>query len=249
MLAGLSHPHVVEYYGLHFSKRRSEYNLIVEYVGGGNLADRIKLHPTGMPKVCSMSAVICIIVVSIVVVVVIAVVVVVVVAVAVQHDIIRLTRQLLDGVEYLHSKRIIHRDIKPGNLLLTLDGQLKIADFDTATHVVALSLDERSCVGTPWYTAPEIIMVEAYSVAVDVWSVGCCVLEMLTGQRPFHSANAVQALFKMVEEPHPPLPPPDSPTAVDVLARDFLMQCWRRPHDVRPSASVLLAHPWLSTVV
>jgi serine/threonine protein kinase len=181
MLASLSHPNIVKYYGLHYSRQRREYNMIMEFVGGGSLADHIKLHPHGLPM----------------------------------ERVQKLTRQLLEGVSYLHSNRIIHRDIKPANLLLTEDGDLKITDFDTATQVVSLKSKKNTCVGTPWYTAPEVIMVEPYSLSADVWSIGCCVLELATGKRPYHTSNSVQALFRMVEEPHPRLPTLGSSHAID----------------------------------
>lgn len=128
----------------------------------------------------------------------------------------QLTSQLLSGVAYLHANRIIHRDIKPANLLLTAAGDLKITDFDTATQVVTLQAKKNTCVGTPWYTAPEVIMVEPYTISADVWSIGCCVLELATGKRPYDKLNSVQALFRMVEDQHPPLPmKPDSVYDVD----------------------------------
>ena len=87
------------------------------------------------------------------------------------------------------------QDIKPGNLLLTAPGVLAIADFDVATQVVRLRTQHRSCVGTPWYTAPEVIMVEPYSTAADVWSIGCCALHLGTGRRPYSECNHVQAAY------------------------------------------------------
>ena len=208
MLARLSHPNVVQYRGLHFSRRRAEYNLMLEFVPGGSLADLLRKHPHGLgePRAAALTA------------------------------------QLLHGIAYLHARRIIHRDIKPQNLLLSDTGDLKITDFDTATHVVGVQNNKRTCVGTPWYTAPEVIMVDPYSLSADVWSVGCCVLEMVTGKRPFASSNGVQALFHMVKEPHPPLP--DAGLSHDV--RDFLLQCWVRDAGSRPTAAALLSHPFMA---
>ena len=95
-------------------------------------------------------------------------------------------------------------------------------------QVVTLQSKQNTCVGTPWYTAPEVIMVEPYTLSADVWSLGCCVLEMATGRRPFHACNSVQALFRMVEDPHPPLPTlPDGTldaAVIPVDMHDFLMQ-------------------------
>lgn len=208
LLSRLSHPHVIRYRGLHYSRRRKCHHMMMEYAEGGTLATLMKKYPTGLPEA------------------------------RVAH----LVSQLLTGIAYLHRQRIIHRDLKPANLLLTGDGQLKIADFDVATQVVGLRANERSCVGTPWYTAPEVIEVAPYSFGADIWSVGCVVLELATGSRPWSDCNGVQALFKMVEEPHPPLPV--SPRLSAELA-EFLLKCFHRNADTRATAADLLAHRFL----
>lgn len=154
-----------------------------------------------------------------------------------------LMSQLLSGVAYLHSQKIIHRDIKPANLLLTEPSKLAIADFDVATQVVRLRTQHRSCVGTPWYTAPEVIMVEPYSTAADVWSIGCCALHLGTGCRPYSECNHVQAAYKMVNEPNPGFP---SSHTLSPEAMDFMQQCWRRDPRLRPSAAELQHHPLLA---
>jgi serine/threonine protein kinase len=108
----------------------------------------------------------------------------------VQALLVKYSRELLDGIAYLHSQRVLHRDVKPSNILISSEGSVKIIDFDTATYVMAKAPSSR--VGTPWYTAPDVIEGEGYSFPVDVWSVGCCILEMSTGSRPYPTANAVQ---------------------------------------------------------
>ena len=90
---------------------------------------------------------------------------------------------------------VVAQDIKPANLLLTAPTHLAIADFDVATQVVRLRSQHLSCVGTPWYTAPEVIMVEPYSTAADIWSIGCCAVHLATGKRPYSECNHVQAAY------------------------------------------------------
>ena len=83
---------------------------------------------------------------------------------------------------------------------------MKIADFDISTQVCGLNTKQRSCVGTPWYTAPEVILVEPYSYSADIWSLGCTVYQLATGVCPYAKYGAVQAMFQMVNNGCPEYP-------------------------------------------
>eukprot|EP01103_Thecamoeba_quadrilineata_P017998 TRINITY_DN662_c0_g2_i1.p1 TRINITY_DN662_c0_g2~~TRINITY_DN662_c0_g2_i1.p1 ORF type:complete len:935 (-),score=258.75 TRINITY_DN662_c0_g2_i1:185-2989(-) len=149
-----------------------------------------------------------------------------------------ITFQVLQGVAFLHRNHIIHRDIKPDNMLLTSDGTVKLIDFGVSTKV--LKTMRKTSVGTPWYTAPEVINAESYSYLADIWSVGCSVIEMLSGKPPYGEFNAVTALFKMAES-SPPLPSCASP-----ICSAFLSRCLIRQQCERPNAEILLRDEWLS---
>lgn len=148
--------------------------------------------------------------------------------------------QTLQGLAFLHAKNIMHRDIKPDNLLLDHDGTVKLADFGIAAQLENDAEKRTSSVGTPWYTAPEVINGEEYSYTCDVWSLGCTLFELLTARPPYADANPMIAVYKMTENLHPPLPPNCSS-----LAQQFLLCTWVRG-DARPSARDLLFHPWLA---
>uniref|UniRef100_A0A7S4PJM4 Protein kinase domain-containing protein n=1 Tax=Paramoeba aestuarina TaxID=180227 RepID=A0A7S4PJM4_9EUKA len=148
--------------------------------------------------------------------------------------------QTLEGLAFIHSHRILHRDIKPDNLLVDLDGSVKLVDFGIAAQVQAHDQYRNSSVGTPWYTAPEVINGEDYSYACDIWSLGCTVIEMITGKPPFYHLNAVQTLQTMVEE-LPPLPATLSPELTD-----FLSSIFTRDWNHRPTAEDLIAHPFIT---
>lgn len=122
-----------------------------------------------------------------------------------------------------------------------MDGQIKMIDFGTATQIqLDEKLKRRSAVGTPWYCAPEVVNCEEYSSAVDVWSVGCSLLELLTGKPPYDDLNDIQCLFKMAEGVTPPLP-----TNVSESCLAFLRDCLAVDHTLRPTTDDLLNHPWL----
>ena len=146
--------------------------------------------------------------------------------------------QVLHGLLYLHEQGVIHRDIKGANILTTKEGLVKLADFGVATRTT--TLHEGSVVGTPYWMAPEVIELSGATTASDIWSLGCTVIELLDGKPPYHKLQPMHALFRIVNDDHPPLPEGASP-----VVRDFLMQCFQKDHNLRVSARKLLKHPWI----
>lgn len=146
--------------------------------------------------------------------------------------------QALDGLLYLHDQGTIHRDIKGANILTTKEGTVKLADFGVATK--SQQSREVSVVGTPYWMAPEIIEMNGASTASDIWSLGATVIELLEGKPPFSKFPPMSALFRIVNEDHPPLPGGASPAV-----RDFLLQCFQKDPNLRVSAKKLLKHPWI----
>ncbi|EGG23866.1 putative protein serine/threonine kinase [Cavenderia fasciculata] len=154
--------------------------------------------------------------------------------------------QVLGGLEYLHRQGVIHRDIKAANLLISTDGSIKLADFGVATKVSDLSADnpDDSFAGTPYWMAPEVIQMQGVSTACDVWSLGCTIIELLTGTPPYFGLAPAAALYKIVQEDHPPIP-----QGISAALKDFLLQCFKKDENMRSSAKQLLNHPWIKAVV
>ncbi|KAL6714967.1 Protein kinase of the Mitotic Exit Network [Lecanora helva] len=146
--------------------------------------------------------------------------------------------QVLHGLLYLHEQGVIHRDIKGANILTTKQGLVKLADFGVATRTT--TFHESSVVGTPYWMAPEVIELSGATTASDIWSLGCTVIELLDGRPPYHKLQPMHALFRIVNDDHPPLPEGASP-----IVRDFLMQCFQKDPNLRVSARKLLKHPWI----
>ncbi|KAG9971252.1 hypothetical protein KCU78_g23609, partial [Aureobasidium melanogenum] len=147
--------------------------------------------------------------------------------------------QVLNGLLYLHEQGVIHRDIKGANILTTKEGLVKLADFGVATRKDT-GLHESSVVGTPYWMAPEVIELSGATTASDIWSLGCTVIELLDGRPPYHKLQPMPALFRIVNDDHPPLPEGASPAV-----RDFLMQCFQKDPNLRVTAKKLLKHPWI----
>ncbi|RPA81808.1 hypothetical protein BJ508DRAFT_414518 [Ascobolus immersus RN42] len=149
-------------------------------------------------------------------------------------------QQVLQGLLYLHNQGVVHRDLKGSNLLSTKSGAIKLADFGVATKTS--QANETTIVGTPYWMAPEIIQLAGASTASDIWSVGCTILELLTGSPPYFQLSSLSALFRIVNDEHPPIP-----ANVSSAAFDFLLQCFQKDPNLRVPARKLLSHPWLST--
>ena len=152
----------------------------------------------------------------------------------------RYIRQVLMGLAYLHAQGVVHRDIKGANILITKDGFAKLSDFGVARKLNQES-KELSVVGTPYWMAPEVIEMAAASQASDIWSVGCTVIELLFGRPPYFDLPPMSALFRIVQDEHPPIP-----SECSSELKGFLMQCFRRDVGLRSHAQTLLSHDWLN---
>lgn len=148
--------------------------------------------------------------------------------------------QVLEGLVYLHEQGVVHRDIKGANILTTKEGVIKLADFGVATKFGDESA--ATVVGTPYWMAPEIIELNGATTASDIWSVGCTVIELLTGQPPYYDLGPMPALFRIVQDDYPPLPEGISPAL-----KDWLMQCFQKDPMLRVSATKLLKHKWIQS--
>jgi serine/threonine protein kinase len=161
------------------------------------------------------------------------------------------TKQILSGLQYLHSNQIIHRDIKGANILVDDKGVIKLADFGASKKIeeivaqVGVGDSIASLKGTVYWMAPEVIKQTGYGRQADIWSVGCTVIEMATGLPPWSAeyTDQVSALFTIATSNEMPSLPGD----FSEEGKDFLAQCFRRNPKERPNATKLLQHPWLST--
>ena len=150
-------------------------------------------------------------------------------------------KQVLTGLAYLHSQGIVHRDIKGANILTTKEGVVKLTDFGVATKL-SETTKSMSVVGTPYWMAPEIAYPTGPTTfACDIWSLGCTVIELLTGAPPHYELEPMQALYRIVQDPSPPLP-----SNITLELRDFLVKCFQKEPLIRVSALALLKHPWIT---
>ncbi|XP_054437956.1 mitogen-activated protein kinase kinase kinase 19 isoform X3 [Pteronotus mesoamericanus] len=158
------------------------------------------------------------------------------------------TKQILQGVAYLHENCVVHRDIKGNNVMLMPTGIIKLIDFGCARRLAWAGLNGthsdmlKSMHGTPYWMAPEVINESGYGRKSDIWSVGCTVFEMATGKPPLASMGRMAAMFYIGA--HRGLMPP-LPEHFSESAADFVRACLTRDQHERPSAIQLLKHSFL----
>ncbi|KAM5299135.1 serine/threonine-protein kinase 10 [Ctenodactylus gundi] len=159
-------------------------------------------------------------------------------------------RQMLEALHFLHSKKIIHRDLKAGNVLMTLDGDIRLADFGVSAKNLKTLQKRDSFIGTPYWMAPEVVLCETmkdtpYDYKADIWSLGITLIEMAQIEPPHHELNPMRVLLKIAKSDPPTLLAPSKWSAE---FRDFLKIALDKNPETRPSAAQLLGHPFVSSV-
>jgi len=159
----------------------------------------------------------------------------------------RLAARVLGGLNYLHVDRHqVHRDVKPGNILLNTAGEVKISDFGLSAELDSTKEMCATFIGTHAYMSPERLAGKPYSFASDVWSLGITLVECADGQYPYSSfssanPNAFVLLSQIINDPAPTL----STETFSPAFADFVARCLHKEPEHRPQAHELLEHPWL----
>ncbi|KAF8654130.1 hypothetical protein AX16_003661 [Volvariella volvacea WC 439] len=210
LLKDLQHENIVQYL---YSSIDDEYlNIFLEYVPGGSVTALLRNYG------------------------------------AFEEPLVRnFVRQILQGLSYLHERDIIHRDIKGANILVDNKGGVKISDFgiskkvdDNSAPIGGNRMHRPSLQGSVFWMAPEVVKQSVHTQKADIWSVGCLVVEMLTGEHPWAQLTQMQAIFKIGSSEQPTIP-----SDISAEAQDFLQQTFRLDHTARPSAAELLRHSWI----
>lgn len=170
MLMSFNHPHIIQYYGVQIEN--PYLNIFLEYAAGGSIKDRIRKYGVIIDDILK----------------------------SYNKYYYSYVKQLLLGLEYLHRNGIAHRDIKGANLLLSYDGTVKLSDFGSSKRFMSNKTTKSKLQGTPLWMAPEVIKGQCEEqgwLKADIWSVGCTIIEMVTGSPPWNQySSPIAAMYK-----------------------------------------------------
>lgn len=229
LLKKLHHPSIVSYEGM--VRDEDSLDIVLEYVENGSLGQTLKSFGKFNEKLVATYV-----------------------------------TKILEGLHYLHEQQVVHCDLKAANILSTKNGNIKLSDFGVSLALNAMeNAKEKESVkgnvaGTPNWSefartsiaaesdrflfttvAPEVIELKGASTASDIWSLGCTVVELLTGRPPYSDiGNTLSVMFRIVDDDTPPIP-----DGCSEPLRNFLTLCFKKNPVDRPTAEVLFEHPWL----
>ena len=162
-----------------------------------------------------------------------------------------LTRQTLDGLAYLHQEGVLHRDLKADNILLDVSGTCKISDFGISKKSDNIYGNDatNNMQGSVFWMAPEVVRSQGqgYSAKVDIWSLGCVVLEMFTGKRPWSKDEVIGAIYKLGTKGEAPPIPEEVTNSISAQAYGFVLDCFTIDPSERPTAGTLLRHQFVNS--
>ncbi|KAK9712272.1 Protein kinase of the Mitotic Exit Network [Basidiobolus ranarum] len=210
LLKSLSHPQIVTYEGS--IRTDDSLYIVIEYVENGSMLKTLKDFGGRFPE----------------------------------KLVRKYALKILEGLMYLHDQEVVHCDLKAANILSTKSGNIKLSDFGVSLNLKLLESNltnvsaNPTVAGTPNWMAPEIIELQGASTASDIWSLGCTIIELLTGKPPYYDLMPLTALFRIVEDDCPPLP-----DNISNKLRTFLLQCFQKDPKKRPTARDLYHHQWL----
>ena len=151
-------------------------------------------------------------------------------------------REMLKGLDYVHKKNKIHRDIKAGNVLFNSKGEVKLADFGVSAQLDQSTKAKMTIIGTPYWMAPEVILATGTTTKADIWSLGITAIEFATGIPPLANLSPMRALMKI-----PNLPPPKPEGNFSKNFKSFVADCLIKNPEKRPTAEQLLTHPFIKS--